>query len=283
MPERNDDAEGLGLNDQEYAYLGQRIRQLLKVDIDHYRERQMRRRLTAFVAQRANGDVMSFLRELERDERMLKELHDMLTIHVSEFFRDTVQFQHLKSRVLPELLRKARRLRVWSAACSHGAEPYSTAIILHELGHSNGYSMVATDVDEGILERAMAGGPYLESETKNVSADQLARFFKPGRGGRWVTSHMRSRVQFQRHDLLAEEPPGAFDLIVCRNVIIYFSTDARRELLEKFRESLRPGGVLFLGGTEALLESGIGFDRMFDSFYRKTDADQVEAAQRRAA
>ncbi len=272
------------MNDWEYAQLRERIHQLLKVDIGLYRQRQMRRRIEAFVSRRAGGDVKSFVKGLEGQELLLKELHDMLTINVSEFFRDPSQFRHLKAHVLPELLKKSSRPRIWSAACSHGAEPYSIAIILDELGHSTGYSIVATDIDEGILKRAIAGGPYRGDETRNVSDAELGRFFKPSGDGYRIREDFRSRVQFRKHDLLAGESLGVFDLIVCRNAIMYFSSDARHHVVERLHESLKPGGVLFLGGTEALLDgAAAGFSRLSGSFYVRDDGRRSSAYQRQAA
>jgi chemotaxis protein methyltransferase CheR len=257
------------VNDREYAYLGQKIRKLLKIDIDLYREKQMRRRLQAFIERRSDGDTVSFIHGLEKDPIALHDLHEMLTIHVSEFFRDPTRFAYLRTKILPELLRNTNHLRIWSAACSHGAEPYSIAIILNELGRDQDYSIVATDIDEGILAWAAAGGSYRSDEMHNLTPAQISRFFKPDKAGYRVGDALRSRVRFQLHDLLDGESLGLFDLIVCRNVIIYFSPDGRRKVVNRLHDSLKPGGILFLGATEALLDSTERFETLSGSFYRR--------------
>ena len=258
------------MNDQEYAYLRRKVQQLLGIDIDQYKEKQMRRRLEAFVARQAPDDMPRFIAHLEHDEKALKDFKDVLTIHVSEFFRDPAQFRSLERTVLPGLLRESPVLKIWSAACSHGAEPYSIAIALAELRHADGHKIIATDIDEGVLKRATAGGPYHPDELRNVSGPRLRKYFLPSGGGYNVVEDVRKRVQFYVRDLLRDNFESGFDLIVCRNVIIYFSGDAKRRLLRKLYESLKPGGVLFLGGTEALLDrSAASFERLFGNFYRK--------------
>ena len=258
------------MNDQEYAHLRRKIQQLLGMDIDQYKEKQMRRRLEAFLARQAPDDIPGFVAQLEHDEKALKDLKDVLTIHVSEFFRDPAQFRSLERTVLPGLLQGSRALKIWSAACSHGAEPYSIAIALAELGHAGGHKIIATDIDEGVLKRAMAGGPYHADELRNVSGPQLRKYFLPSGNGYKVVDDVRKRVQFYARDLLRDNFESGFDLIVCRNVIIYFSGGAKQRLVRKLYESLKPGGVLFLGGTEALLDrSAAPFERLFGDFYRK--------------
>ena len=122
------------MDDQAYAYLKRLVATKLNIDLEAYKDKQMRRRLEAFVDSRAGGSPIVFLRRLSEDPAMLEELSDMLTINVTEFFRDASHWETLEHKLLPELLKSCMRPKIWSAGCSFGHEPYSVAILPHELG-----------------------------------------------------------------------------------------------------------------------------------------------------
>ncbi len=261
------------MDDREYEYLKRQIASLLDIDIDAYKSRQMRRRLTAFVQSRSGDSPAPFLRRLSEDAEALSDLREMLTINVSEFFRDAAQFETLERTVLPELLKKRPRLRIWSAGCSRGHEPYSVAILLEELGVAALSVIVASDLDRGALRIAKARGPYPESELRNVSRLRRSRHFSAVDGGHAVDRDLARRVQFKELNLLRDRFDRGFDLVICRNVMIYFSAEVKVALVRRFCDSLAPGGVLFIGATEALLGDEVdGFERMGGNFYRKVDA-----------
>ena len=240
----------------------------------------MRRRLTTFVESRHSGSPMVFLRRLDGDEETLAALRDMLTINVTEFFRDADQFETLQRDVLPQLLTPGQ-FKVWSAGCSLGDEPYTLAIILDEMGRGRGSSILGTDLDRRALSRARAGGPYRGEDLRGVSPERLEKYFRETDDGHFVNEKLRSRVKFRELDLLTDPFEDGYDLIVCRNVIIYFDALPKRELVHRFRDALKPGGVLFIGATEALLGGdGDGLERLRGNFYRKPADD---AAIRRAA
>jgi len=265
------------MNDREYGYLKLKIRQLLNIDIDAYKSHQMRRRLEAFVSRYAE-DAMHFCRKMETDPLTLSQLRDMLTINVSEFFRDPVQFHHLQSVVLPELLEHSFKLNIWSAGCSHGEEPYSVAILLTEVATSHRVRILATDLDRDALARAAAGGPYPQPALRNVPQHQLDKYFSPCNEGYMVKPVIRRRVEFREHNLLADHFESDFDLIICRNVMIYFASEVKSTLFHKFHSSLKPDGVLFIGGAEALFGTdGLGFERLVGNFYRKAAARRAVA------
>lgn len=268
------------LDDQAYSYFKHQILRLLDLNIDAYKQTQMRRRLATFVENRHSGNPMVFLRRLDGDEETLAELRDMLTINVTEFFRDAEQFEALQRDVLPQLL-KPGPFKVWSAGCSLGDEPYTLAIILDEMGRGRGSSILATDFDRGALSRARAGGPYREADLKGVSPERLEKHFRESDDGHYINEKLRSRVEFRELDLLSDPFEEGFDLIVCRNVIIYFDVLPKRQLVHRFRDALKPGGVLFIGATEALLGGdGEGLERLGGNFYIKPADD---AGARRAA
>jgi len=267
------------MNDLEYEQLGQRIRRLLRIDLAAYKPQQMRRRLDSYVARSGHASASAFIDSLATDASAVKDLRNMLTINVSEFFRDADQFERLATDVLPSLLRARQgTLNVWSAACSHGEEPYSIAIILRELAASHRSKIVATDIDREVLARAQDGGPYHPNELRNVSPKRRTEYFNESGGVFTIVDAIRSRVAFREQNLLEDRFDRGFDLIVCRNVMIYFSDETKKALFERLHDSLIPGGVLFLGGAEALLTTGRDtFERIGGNFYRKPTAAAAAA------
>ena len=272
------------MNETEYGLLKKNIRELLNIDIDAYKSQQMRRRLGAFVERQSPRGAFLFCRQLEEKPEQLQALRDMLTINVSEFFRDAPQFEVLRSTVLPDQLRNGAKLNIWTAACSHGAEPYSVAILLDGLHAGTGHRIFATDIDPTILAQATAGGPYRPNEVRNVSRSQLQKYFTPEEGGHRIVEKIRERVEFREHNLLSDPFEEGFGLILCRNVMIYFLTETKQQLCQRFHAVLKPGGVLFLGGTEAMLgENAAGFKKLFTNFYRKEGSAESAARRNMAA
>ena len=211
------------MNDLDYALLKRRIKDLLALDIDAYKTAQMRRRLETFVSRRAAGSVADFCRDLPKDQEALDALRDMLTINVSEFFRDAAQFDRLQNQILPGILAHNPKIRIWSSACSHGEEPYSIAIILQELNAAHRATILATDIDRAVLAQARAGGPYRRQDVRNVSAPRLQAFFTRDGERYTIIENLRRRVDFREVNLLSGRFEPDLDLIVCRNVMIYFS------------------------------------------------------------
>jgi len=258
------------MDDNEYSYVKKRINDLLDIDLDNYKERQMRRRLTSFLERANPPDVGAFFNNVEKEDKTLQELKDFLTINVSEFFRDEHQFQKLENVILPELLKNRTRIKLWSAGCSIGAEPYTLAIMMEKIMPGSSHTIIATDLDETILKQARAGGPYAQQDVRNVKPDHLARYFRNEDGKYWVVDKIRDRVKFKRHNLLSDPYEENCDLILCRNVVIYFTDAAKSKINRGFHNSLREGGILFIGGSEIIFDSAqIGFGVAMPSFYRK--------------
>jgi len=213
-----------------------------------------------------------YTRVLERDPVRRQEFRDYVTINVSEFFRDVDRFGELERRVLPQLVAGGASVRVWSAGCSIGAEPYSMAIMLHELAPDRPHTILATDVDQTILDRAKGGKGYLAADIRTVGAERTRRYFVPEPDGRLMVGPVpRTMIRFAKQDLLGDQyPSGPFDLIACRNVVIYFTEEAKERIYQGFVRALRPGGVLFVGGTEAIMRpQALGLSTMSPGFYRK--------------
>jgi chemotaxis protein methyltransferase CheR len=263
------------LDELGYAYFLRTVRRLTGVDLACYRQGQLRRRLDALVQRVGVGTFTAYARLLERDPARLQEFRDYFTINVSEFFRDPDRFRYLEQQVLPALLAARPSLRVWSAGCANGAEPYSVAILLRELAPRGAHRIVATDVDRTVLDRARAGSSYVPADLRAVTPERLARWFTPAADGHTyaVRSELKALVGFREHNLLEAAPGQGYDLILCRNVVIYFTDDAKAGLYQRFVDALRPGGALFVGGTEIVRGAAqLGLAPAGPSFYRKDPA-----------
>ncbi len=212
---------------------------------------------------RATGDadVTSYLdRVAVPGSAELQPLLDEVTIGETHFFRNPPQVRALREHVLPDLLRHAgvhgRRLRVWSAGCSTGDEPYTVAMILRELlPSSDGWDIkvIGTDISAAALAAARTA-TYGRRAVQLATPEQLARFFVPtGDGRHQVRREVRELVEFRHHNLVLQQPPGdGLDLVLCRNVTIYFSRETTRALVGRLHGALRDGGYLFLGHSETL-------------------------------
>lgn len=176
---------------------------------------------------------------------------DRLSINVSELLRNPEKWDDLQREVLPVLLNDRSNLKAWSAGCSYGAEAYSLAMLLQESAPSGAHSILGTDIDQEALDRAR-DPHFCEADMRFVSKERREAFFENRDGGYVPKPVLRSRVQFQRHDLLHDPYGSDYDLILCRNVVIYLNDPAKQRLYRGFLEALRPGGVLFLGSTERI-------------------------------
>lgn len=187
---------------------------------------------------------------------------DAMTTNETLWFRDVYPFEVLKNRLIPEFIKEnpGQRLRIWSAACSSGQEPYSLSMSIDEFDRANlgqlrgGAQIVATDLSGGILAAAKAAEYDSLSVARGLSSDRLARFFDQTTTGRWtVKQPIRSRVEFRALNLLDSYAMlGKFDIVFCRNVLIYFSADLKKDILKRIHATLKPGGYLMLGASEAL-------------------------------
>jgi chemotaxis protein methyltransferase CheR len=247
------------------------VLKLTGIDLNCYKAPQMQRRLETFLKRSNNATWPRLFRNLQSDPAALNEFKDYLTINVTSLFRDPDKYMYLQQSILPDLWRGRNSLRVWSAGCSRGQEAYSLAILLAESAAKNQqYRILATDIDHSALEWAKAGGPYLASEMTNVPAKFHQTYFNVRSNNYWINNAVRFNIVFRHHNLLSDPITGKFDLIVCRNVVIYFEPEAKAKLYCRFYDALRPGGVLFVGGTELVFKAAeIGFEAAGISFYRR--------------
>lgn len=260
-----------------YTQVKTSIKKLLNIDLTYYKDEQMRRRLDAWLVRSGDPSWTNYFGRLSADGKELSRLRDYLTINVSEFFRDAERWEYLRRDVFPGLKKDAFRLhptsgglRVWSAGCSIGPEAYTLAILLAEECPNQRHYLLATDIDRGALKKATARGPYSADEIRNISPAQRSAYFDVDGQQFYVKEKLAKQITFREQNLMMDRFEDNFDLIVCRNVVIYFTNDAKTILYEKFQKALRLGGVLFLGGTEIISHSiDVGLQSRGISFYEK--------------
>lgn len=259
------------MDDHDFTYIQREIQQLLSVDVSSYKRSQLQRRLGIFLLRSGHASWPSFFRAARDDAQLARRLKDYLTVNVSAFFRDPEKYAHLRELILPEMLQRRGALRVWSAGCGEGQEAYSLAILLAELpAPAQTHYILGTDFDADVIGRAQAGGPYAPEEVTHVAPDHLERYFIATPDGYTVRDELRAQITFRQHNLLFDPFGGPFDLIACRNVIIYFAPEIRLMLYRRFYDALIEGGVFFVGGTEIVASAEeIGFRSLGVSFYRR--------------
>lgn len=223
-----------------------------------YKPNCLRRRLAVRMRARGVHTYREYAALLQGDADEYDRLLDALTINVTKFFRNPEAWDALAARFLPALWADGQgRVRCWSAGCASGEEPYTMAMLLLEQGRRAGSGAVrcgvdATDLDPAVLARAEAGA-FRAAALDETAPEMRDRYFS-GAEPWTVTADVRALVRFRRHDLLREPPPAApYDLITCRNVVIYFERPNQERLYHAFADALRPGGILMLGKVETLV------------------------------
>ncbi|MHC1625854.1 MAG: CheR family methyltransferase [Methanoculleaceae archaeon] len=240
----------------EYEKLLETIQQILKIQCTNYKEGYIKRRLASRMNSRKISSYRKYREFLLSNAEEQERLRNALTINVTKFFRDPEVYEYLRTEILPPLLKKKKRLRLWSAGCSSGEEPYSLAIMLHDmtgLRKDIDWMIYATDIDLEILKVAKEG-IYERKTLEFVSDSQIRRHFIARKDGRYeIKPHIREKVRFRYHDLMSGRPAARFlDIVSCRNVTIYFTDAQKNEIARVIHEGLLPGGYYVMGRSEFL-------------------------------
>jgi chemotaxis protein methyltransferase CheR len=255
-----------------YDRLANDVRSLLGIDLSQYKPAQVWRRVNGFAVARGLTGPDALVAKARLDPVLKQAFLDMLTINVSEFFRNPEAWAMLTEKFLRTLLHDQLSVRIWSAGCSLGYEPFTLAMLCREIAPAAPVRILATDLDETILTRARTA-IYTDQLMAGVSDARRARFFRrvEGPAGSWeVRPELQALVTFRRHDLLKDPYEKPFDLICCRNVVIYFTEPAKVDLYRRFCAALRPGGILFLGATESIPNTkAVGLEPAGLTFYRR--------------
>ncbi|MEG0296289.1 MAG: protein-glutamate O-methyltransferase CheR [Clostridium sp.] len=241
----------------------------LKIDLTAYKEEQLERRLKGLLTRKKLNNYAELKRLLTIDLNERKGFLEFITINVTEFFRNPELFMEFKDVVKNDLSKNNRGLKIWSAACSNGSEPYTIGMLLKEISPNSKHDILATDIDPAILAKAKSG-EYTELEVKNVDNSYKSKYFVKEDNKCKVKTSITSMVRFKQHDLISDTYESNLDIIVCRNVVIYFKNETKDKIFDKFSKSLKSGGLLFIGATESIYNyKAFGFEKVTTFIYRK--------------
>ncbi|MDO4494071.1 MAG: protein-glutamate O-methyltransferase CheR [Clostridia bacterium] len=254
----------------DYESFQGRFLSLSGIDLTRYKEKQMRRRIEARIERLGYAGYEEYLIALENGPSQLAAFIDYITINVTEFFRTPEHWKTLSETILPKLTERfGKELRIWSAGCSTGEEPYSLAMALLSMSAPPDFKITATDIDERVLSLARTG-EYAASKAESVPEALRTRFFTQTEHGYRIKDFVRERVEFRKADITRDAFPDRLHLIVCRNLLIYLTDDAKEKVFRGFRDSLLPGGCLFRGKAEQIVYyKNQGLSKPASGFYFK--------------
>lgn len=233
----------------DYVAFCDGLRLICGIDLRHYKRPQMERRLRSYFERHGITSLTDALPTLRRGSAELDALLDRVTINVSQLWRHPDQFDFLAAEVLPELARRGR-IQAWSAGCSYGAEAFTLAAIMRGAVPHVQAQILGTDIDHRMVIRAREG-VFTVEDARSAPTGAMERHFDRVHGGWRAKPALRATTRFEVDDLLRMTPPrGAYDLVMCRNTVIYFSEPVRDELHGRLADALRPGGFLVIGATE---------------------------------
>ena len=254
----------------DYEQFKKAVYDLTHIDLNCYKEKQMKRRIDTLIAKNSVDGYAKYVELLKTNHEKFDEFVNYLTINVSEFYRNPDQWEYMDKTIIPQLIRDfGPNLKIWSAACSTGDEPYSLVMALSRHLPLNQIKIYATDLDKQVIAKAKAG-LYAEKSIAGVPEDLKKKFFTKIGPSYQISDEVKARVDFHEHNLLKDTYPTDYHLIVCRNVLIYFTEEAKDEVFRKFQKSLIRGGYLFIGSTEQIINhKDVGFERKNSFFYQK--------------
>ncbi|QDA31881.1 protein-glutamate O-methyltransferase CheR [Thermococcus indicus] len=272
----------MDVKDPGYIGIKRELFRHLKVSSDAYKDTYLVRRIRARMRKLGITSYTEYYRLIKANRSELDELLLTVAINVTEFFRDPVVWRTLERKVLPELVEHKRKthsssLKIWSAACSTGQEPYSIAMTLYEtLGENLGgfrVSILATDIDREALAVAMKGEYPADVIEKQIPKAMIPKYFTRVSDERYrVSPKIKRLVKFRQFNLFSPTYPKGFDIIFIRNVLIYIKRDAQEEIFAKLYDSLEDHGYLVLGKTETILGNAARMFKLHDlvaRIYRK--------------
>lgn len=254
----------------DYEYFKKAVFDLTKIDLNAYKEKQMKRRIDTLISKNGITGYENYVALLKNDANKFEEFVNYLTINVSEFYRNPDQWEFLDQEIIPELIHKfGKNLKIWSAACSTGDEPYSLVMALSRHIPLSQIHIIATDIDKQVIAKAKVG-LYSEKSIACVPDDLKKKYFTKIGPSYQISEDIKKCVEFRQHNLLKDEYNKDCHLIVCRNVLIYFTEEAKDEIFRKYSQSIVSGGCLFIGSTEQIINyKEMGYYRKNAFFYGK--------------
>lgn len=253
----------------DYISFCEGVRRLCGIDLLQYKRGQMERRIRTFAGNRGVTDLGEYLKRLNGDRAELEAFLDRVTINVSQLWRNPQEWVSLARDVLPELA-KAGRIRAWSAGSSYGAEAYTLAALMLDTVRGVRAEILGTDIDPRMVARAREGR-FSADDARSAPAEALTRWFERDGDELVARRELKALVRFEAGDLLRMPfPEGRYDLVLCRNTVIYFTEDVRDALHERLARSLRPGGYFLIGSTERVSRTAeVGLEVVRPFLYRK--------------
>lgn len=259
-------------NSPAYTTFKMQLKKLIGIDLNSYKE-QIHRRTHELMNRWGAKNYDEYFTMIKSNDQKLREFLDHLTINVSEFFRNDSQWWKLRDKLIPELIQKrgSKRLKLWSAGCATGEEPYSLAILSAVCGLDTMNPVLAADIDQGAISIAQKAN-YRKAQLLNVPKEYLSKYFTTTDGGETynVIPDIKRRVTFKKMNMIEDPFSANFDLILCRNVVIYFTAETKDKLYKKFFDALAPGGYFLVGSTEQIFGyQKIGFESAGPFLYTK--------------
>ncbi len=255
----------------DYELFKEEVFKITKINLSLYKEKQMKRRIDALIKKNNFDNYSSYVQALKLNKDLLKEFVTYLTINVSEFYRNPDQWEVLEKEIFPLLLIKKKKITIWSSACSTGDEPYTLVMVLNKLLPLSSIKILATDIDLEALEKAQ-NGVYSAKSLENLPKEMKSKYFTVMGDTYKINNEVKNCVEFKQFNLLRDTYPKGIDLIVCRNVLIYFTDEAKNDIYKKFNMSLNSQGILFVGSTEQLImASKYNFKSIKTFFYEKDE------------
>ncbi|WP_313756491.1 protein-glutamate O-methyltransferase CheR [Tissierella sp.] len=237
----------------KYEAFKKNVNELINIDLNYYKEKQMKRRISSLLTRNNFKDFDDYFIGIKKDKKLLEQFINYLTINVSEFYRNPSQWDVLEKDIIPSLMKKNKRgLKVWSAACSTGEEPYSLVMMLSNFFPLKDIKILGTDLDDEAMNKAKLG-LYSEKSLANLPRGFKEKYFNKIESSYKISDDIKKCVEYKKMDLLKDRFPSNIDLIACRNVMIYFTEDAKKLLYSKFYNSLSDNGILFVGSTEQII------------------------------
>lgn len=224
----------------------------MSLQLDGYKQNQLQRRITTIMRKNGAESLGEYAHLMEGDPLLRQEFLDYITINVTEFYRNKSFFLDFERELL-ERHKDSTSLKLWSAACSTGAEAYSLGISLHKHGLAGKTRILGTDIDETILTRAREAR-FHPQDVRNVEPADLKRYFQKEEQYYRLNKEIQELVTFKRQDLIADRYEKGFHAILCRNVTIYFNHEVKEAIYERIADSLLPGGIFFTGATETVYQ-----------------------------
>ncbi|WP_292727107.1 protein-glutamate O-methyltransferase CheR [Methanoculleus sp.] len=239
-----------------FMSLQKSIEKLVRIKCSNYKEDYIKRRILSRMRLTDTADFEAYHKYLLANPQELDLLRNALTINVTKFFRDPEVFEAIRREILPDLVRRRGSIRIWCAGCATGEEPYSIAILVHELMalHKDvTVTIYATDIDAVVLQKA-AAGVYDRKALENVDEKKIRKHFISHDDGTFeVRPHIKGLVKFRQHDLMSGVPISRYlDVVTCRNVTIYFTEKQKNDLTHLFYSALAVDGYYVIGKTEYL-------------------------------